>query len=144
MCFNYNELKMSVNIGNVKDPFYRYTRPVSVVTHKSGKTTITNLLEIAKALQTNSLYILHYIKLKKSVAVTSSGDIKSVIHQKDIEELINEFIDKYILCSKCNLPETIIKSTDKKKLYFCCNACGNVINIPENKFTKIIYKDKLK
>ena len=136
---------MLVNIGNLTDPFYRYKRPISIITNKSGKTTIVNLYEIAKALETNPKYILHYIKLNKSVAITNNNEIKSIISKLDIEKLIDTFINEYILCSKCNLPELIIKkeSDKNKKLYFSCKACGNIYFIPENKFTKIIYKNYL-
>lgn len=130
---------MSKNIGNSIDPFYRYRRPISIVTHRKNFTIIKNLTEIAKALETEPDYILHYIKLTKSVSITNKLEIKSVIQLEQIEDLIDKFIDEFILCENCILPEIVIKPSHTK-LYFSCKACGHLKNIPKNKFTRIMYK----
>lgn len=131
---------MSINIGNSIDPFYRYQRPISIVKIINGKTKIINLINIADALQTKVIYILYFIQLEKSTSVTNTGEIKMIMAQSEIEILINKFINLYIICSECKLPELDIKQNNKK-LYYCCRACGSSVNILENKFTKIIYKD---
>ncbi|XWV24781.1 mimivirus translation initiation factor 5 [Tupanvirus deep ocean] len=128
------------NIGDSIDPFYRYRRPVSIVENKAGKTIITNLDNIAKALNTKSSYILYYIQLTKSTFITSKSEIKTVLTKSEVEELVNKFIEQYILCTVCKYPELITKKSGKK-LYFSCNACGNTMDISEDKFTKIMYKD---
>ncbi|XWV26022.1 hypothetical protein QJ857_gp1058 [Tupanvirus soda lake] len=128
------------NIGDSLDPFYRYRRPVSIVENKSGKTVIINLDAISKALNTKSSYILYYIQLAKSTFVTSKSEIKTILGKPEVEELINKFIEQYILCTVCKYPELVTKKSGKK-LYFSCNACGNIMDIPEDKFTKIMYKD---
>jgi len=130
----------TVNIGNTDDPFYRYKRPVSIIENRSGKTIISNLENIAKALETKPSYILYYIQLEKSTTITPKLEIKIILTKLEIEYLLNKFINEYILCSLCKYPETIIKKTGGK-LYFSCKACGHAKNIPENKFTKKIYKD---
>ena len=86
------------------------------------------------------LYILNlYIKLKKSVSVTKKLEINGIITKLELETLINQFIDEYILCNICGYPELItIKS--EKSIYFRCNTCGNIINNVKNKFTKIFDK----
>jgi translation initiation factor 2 beta subunit (eIF-2beta)/eIF-5 len=131
---------MTTNIGETDDPYYRYKRPISLVENKSGKTTITNLEDIAKSLHTSPKYILYYIQLAKSTSITTKNELKTILTRSEIEVLINKYIDEYILCSKCKYPELVTKQSDKK-LYFSCNACGNHMNIPENKFTKIIYRE---
>lgn len=136
----YNVLEMTTNIGDIIDPFYRYKRPISIIENKSGKTIITNLDIIAQSLHTKPSYILYYIQLEKSASVTPKGEIKTLLSKLEVEGLINKFIEQYILCNVCNYPELVIEES-KKKIYFSCNACGNHIDIPENKFTKIIYKD---
>lgn len=130
---------MAVNIGKSTDPFYRYRRPLSIIEHKLGKTIIINLNEIANALHTKPLYLVYYFKLKKSVSVTKRLEINGIITKLELETLINQFIDEYILCNICGYPELItIKS--EKSIYFRCDACGNIINIVKNKFTKIFDK----
>ena len=131
---------MTTNIGDISDPFYRYKRPTVNIENRTNKTVITNIEEVAKALHTKAAYIMYYIQLGKSVPTTPKGDIQGAIKKIDIENLINTFINQYILCKKCNYPELVIKKNGSK-LYFSCDACGSTEDIPENKFTKIIYKD---
>lgn len=128
----------NIPIGKTDDPFYRYKRPVTIVKHLNNKTIITNLDSISKALNTNAAYILYYIQLQKSVPVIKN-EIKAIIPQPEIETLINEYIEQYILCDICHYPELIIDGT-QTKLYFSCHACGYSKDIPKNKFTKIMYK----
>lgn len=128
-----------INIGESFDPFYRYKRPKSICDYNNGKTTIVNIEEIAKALHTKASYIIYYIQLYKSTP-TNKNEIKAVIPQTEIEGIINDYIEKYILCSVCRYPELVIHK-NKKDIEFRCQACGNTMPIEKNKFTKIIYKD---
>lgn len=132
---------MTTNIGDSIDPFYRYKRPIATVENRSSKTIITNLDAIAKALHTKATYILYYIQLEKSTSISTNGEIKCIINKSDIEIIIDKFIAQYILCNVCNYPELVTQQATNKKLYFSCNACGQIIDIPVNKFTKIMYKD---
>src|SRR5438128_2348406 len=100
---------MSINIGNADDPFYRYTRPLSIVENNCGKTKIINLKQICQALETKGKYLLYYIQLEKSVPIKKNGEIISIIPKNEIEILINKFIEQYILCNKCHYPELTIK-----------------------------------
>ena len=131
---------MTTNIGDTNDPFYRYKRPLVTIENRINKTIITNIEELAKALHTKASYIMYYIQLEKSIPTTPKGEIKGAINKLDVENLVNTFIKHYILCKKCNYPELVIKKNNNKP-YFSCDACGNSVDVVENKFTKIIYKD---
>ena len=132
----------TTNIGQDSiDLFYRYKRPCAICEYRGGKTTIiSNLEDIAKALHTKPFYIIYYIQLAKSTSVTTKGEIKMVISLVEIESLINQFIDEYVLCIVCHLPELVIKKSGKD-LEFNCEACGHATRLAKNKFTKAIYKD---
>ena len=131
---------MTTNINNVIDPFNRYKRPSAIITIKNNKTTIQNIVEIAQSLHTKAPYIMYFIQLDKSVPTTAAGEIKSSMTKIDVENLLNAFIEKYIICKQCGLPELVIRK-ETKNLYFSCDSCGKATDIAENKFTKIIYKD---
>ena len=92
---------MITNIGNSIDPFYRYTRPIAIVINKTKSTVITNIENIAKALHTESKYILYYTKVVKSTSIAANGEIKMVLSKSQIEDIINNYIDEYILCKNC-------------------------------------------
>ncbi len=134
---------MSVNISteSIDDPFYRYKRPVAVVKNMKNNTTILNLDAIAKALNTQPKYILHWIKCNKSIAI--NGDvIKSKLSTDDIETLIDEFIAYMVCCRQCDLPE--LSFTHDPFLHSYCKSCGYNEDFLENKFTKFIYNDMTK
>lgn len=42
----------------------------------------------------------------------------------DLLKILNKFIDIYVLCPRCKLPETILVLKHKKDLYHRCAACG--------------------
>lgn len=42
----------------------------------------------------------------------------------DLVKILNKFIDVYVLCPRCKLPETILVLKHKKDLYHRCAACG--------------------
>lgn len=130
---------MSTNIGNSDDPFYRYKRPLAIVENRGKTTSIKNLDAISKSLDTKSNYLLYYIQLEKSTSVTK-GTINTILSSKQIEEMVNGFINKYILCKSCAYPELMIQE-DGQKLFWKCKACGHHEEIPLDKFTKVIHRD---
>jgi translation initiation factor 5 len=44
--------------------------------------------------------------------------------QQDLQLLIDKFIDKFVLCEQCKLPE-IDLLLKKNRVGYRCNACGN-------------------
>lgn len=77
-----------------------------------AKTIITNLEEIAKTLHTKPQYILYYIQLLKSTPVTAKEEIKTVMPPNEMDTIINQYIEEYILCESCKLPELGFKKLD--------------------------------
>lgn len=120
-----------INIGNVKDEHYRYKMPKFVlkVTGKGNgvKTIITNMQDVAKALKIQGSYITKYIGFFGSRSSFDPETGKAIINGKmnydDALKYLNEFIKKFILCSKCKLPETLM-SVDENIVHMTCNACG--------------------
>ena len=119
----------------VNDIFYRYKRDqIDIVNSNknNGTSTLTNLDLISKQLcakitsrenrttisNTITHAILKRIKRKLGVSITTQNDqfvINGNILSESIEEIINDFVVKYILCPKCRLPEWGEG---------CCSACG--------------------
>lgn len=103
--------------GN-KDKYFRYTMPALSVRVYYSKTVIGNLCEVAKAIGRPCTYILKHFSYK---FMTNSNEIKTYGRKNsikityeltgsfdvaDLQASLQTFIIKYVLCTKCNNPET--------------------------------------
>ena len=93
---------------------------------QGNKTVLSNFLQIADTLGRNPDFMLKYI-LKE---LATPGEIKKplvILGRKvgasKINEKVDSFAKKYVLCKICGKPET--KLTKKNRIAFIkCNACG--------------------
>lgn len=129
---------MSININRKsEDPFYRYKMP-DIKIRQAGKgngcyTFIDNIEDICKAINTPSIILFNYIT---RVLGSSFNDKKQTItghHTNDqILNVIYDYIDFFVLCNKCTIPELtpkIIGNKKKKSLFFTCSACGKEYDV---------------
>ncbi|EGC37307.1 hypothetical protein DICPUDRAFT_150141 [Dictyostelium purpureum] len=120
-----------VNIRrNEPDPFYRYKMEVlqgKVEGKGNGiKTVIVNLTNIARDLERPPEYITKYYEIEFNTKSNIEGDKYSINGQHSNERLadvLDGFINKFVLCAFCKNPETrfVIKN---KAIEFKCAACG--------------------
>lgn len=141
-----------INIrGNSDDPFERYKMPVlQVKTKNKGQyndNTISGLEAVAKALKVNVECLNRWFggALKTQGKVQEAGLIlKGAFDYVQIEESLRGFIDTYVLCDKCNLPELVYLAKGKKMLISKCQACGHRVKVDsEDKIWKILQRDAL-
>lgn len=120
---------MQVNIpGSIIDPSYRYTRDlikISIFHSNGGMTKLENINLIVEQLGCELDEILKFIKKHISCSIINKNGIfiKKIESADNLEEIIEEYIEKEILCKKCNNPEFNI-DIQKKKKYKICKACG--------------------
>ena len=112
------------------DPHYRYKMPplvIRVVGSGNGiKTILDNLDDISKALKRPPELILKYLGIEKSSQTKFKNQeyiINGEFLAKELQNLIDKFIDGFVLCNKCQNPETKF-SIKKKLIRKKCNACG--------------------
>ena len=120
-----------------KDPHYRYKMPkLTTKVEGSGngiKTVITNMAAVAKALGRPPSYPTKYFGCELGAQVTINNDCYVVNGSHDPENLLNllyAFIRKFVLCSKCNNPETTL-SVSGQIIRQKCIACGYATTIPK-------------
>ncbi|KAF7723262.1 hypothetical protein EC973_002155 [Apophysomyces ossiformis] len=117
---------------DVKDSFYRYKMPrlISKVEGKGNgiKTVVPNMAEIARALSRPPSYPTKFFgcELGAQVKCDDKNERYIVNGEHDAEKLqqiLDGFISKFVLCSSCQNPETdiIIKGDD---ILMDCKACG--------------------
>eukprot|EP00475_Leptophrys_vorax_P028945 TRINITY_DN421_c0_g1_i1.p1 TRINITY_DN421_c0_g1~~TRINITY_DN421_c0_g1_i1.p1 ORF type:complete len:414 (-),score=147.24 TRINITY_DN421_c0_g1_i1:62-1303(-) len=140
----------NVNIGGSNDDAsYRYKMP-RLVTKIEGrgngiKTVIVNMSDIAKALHIDPAYPTKFfgVELGAQSKYDKAND-KSVVNgahnQKDLANLLNKFIEIFILCPNCHLPE--ITMSVKKVIKVDCAACGhNDVLRTDHKLSTYILKN---
>lgn len=119
------------------DPFARYWRYQIIISSGKGNTTkIENLSSIAHQLGRDPDIIANFLKKElgtsvKKIAGDKNGSKSSRSNQEQkysiggqfsvdqLEDLLEKFIDREILCQQCGNPETSVENGSKR-----CRACG--------------------
>jgi len=123
----------SINVRrDVNDSFYRYKMPrIAAKVEGKGngiKTVITNMTEIARALSRPPSYPTKYFGTELGAQVKCDDKNERYIVNGDhsaekLQETLDGFINKYVLCQSCKNPETdIIIRNDE--ILMDCKACG--------------------
>lgn len=133
------------------DPFYRYKMPLiqaKVEGRGNGiKTAIPNLSEVARALGRPPAYVVKYFGYELG-ALTSfkEEDDRYLVNgshaQSELQDSLDGFITKFVLCGACKNPETQIIIKGKGNLQKDCKACGRITDIDlRHKLSSYILKN---
>ena len=119
---------------DVQDSFYRYKMPKlqSKIEGKGNgiKTVIPNMSDIAKALARPPLYTTKYFgfELGAQVIVAADADryiVNGAHDASKLQDVLDGFIEKFVLCRACKNPETELVVTVKSgDIIRDCKACG--------------------
>jgi translation initiation factor 5 len=128
----------TINIrSDVKDPFYRYKmeRLQSKIEGKGNgiKTVIVNLSSVANSLARPGDYVIKYFGFELGAQTnTNPADDRWIINgaheASKLQDYLDGFINKFVLCKKCKNPETEVKIKDGNIL-LDCKACGQRSNV---------------
>lgn len=144
---------MSINVKrDIQDAFYRYKMPrlIAKVEGKGNgiKTVIPNMAEIARSLGRPPTYPTKYFgcELGAQTQFDHKNDRYIVNGSHDaakLQDLLYNFIEKFVLCENCENPETVLKvNTKKSTINASCKACGhNYILDMRHKLTTFIVKN---
>ncbi|EZA47159.1 hypothetical protein DMN91_000848 [Ooceraea biroi] len=126
----------SVNVNrNVSDAFYRYKMPrIQAKVEGKGngiKTVIVNMVDVAKAIGRPATYPTKYFGCE--LGAQTQFDFKNerfiVNGSHDatkLQDLLDGFIRKYVLCPACDNPETeLMVSSKRGTISQGCKACGH-------------------
>lgn len=129
------EVMGTLNVNrNVTDFYYRYKMPricAKVEGRGNGiKTVIVNMAEVAKALNRPATYPTKYfgceLGAQTHIDQKNGRFIVSGSHSATkLQDLLDVFIRKYVLCPECDNPETDLFVVAKKvTISQSCKACG--------------------
>jgi translation initiation factor 2 beta subunit (eIF-2beta)/eIF-5 len=121
---------MKVNIPKLnQDTFFRYKRDeieIKVLNTNGGNTELSNIKTISEQLGDDIELIIKYIKKKINTNITKKNNtyiINKIITKNEIEDILEEYIELFILCKSCLNPE-FSKTKTKKEEIRICKACG--------------------
>jgi len=142
---------MALNVNrNVQDSFYRYKMPrlVAKVEGKGNgiKTVIVNMVDVARALYRPPTYVTKYFGCE--LGAQTQFDIKAERYIVNgchdgarLQDMLDGFIRKFVLCEKCDNPETVLK-VKKNLIGASCKACGHQYILDmRHKLTTFIVKN---
>ena len=132
----------------IDDPYYRYQMSKMDVRKERTKVSIINIEKITKDLKVpSSDIIITYIGKKMSAKPKVERSGKNINSTRVIfalntdpsvvEQTIYHFIEAFVLCPTCALPELTYDTNAKKtNLTISCNACGHSSPIKADKNTE--------
>ena len=113
-------------LKDINDPFYRYKMEKLNVVRQRNKTVINNINKVCKDLDREPNLLINFLKKKLNVALHYKNNLltmTALITYNQFELHLREFIDYYVLCEKCTLPETILISR-QDIIYLDCKCCA--------------------
>jgi len=130
-----------LNINGKNDSSYRYKMiPVKSTINGKGNgifTIINNLDDVSSSISQPSVLILKFLSSYfGSLANEEKKCITGSYTDSQIQDGIQLYINRFIICPSCNIPETIpqIRQESKKNIFLDvkCSACGKVSEIKCN------------
>ncbi len=131
------------------DPHFRYTMPALSIRHEGRgngqKTVLLNLKDVSDAFDHPLELLVRYIGIELSAQCRQESDSSRVIVNghylpDQLAHVVNTYIDLFVLCPKCRLPETHL-GIRKDRVRHKCKSCGakEVIE-SDHKLVKYIVK----
>jgi len=90
------------------------------------RTMFHNFREIAEALNRDPQHLLKFLSREMATAATfqeSRAIFKGKFSRKTFERLVPRYMEQFVLCPVCKLPDTKIVK-EKRLSFLICEACG--------------------
>ncbi|KAJ6028057.1 Translation initiation factor IF2/IF5 zinc-binding [Penicillium herquei] len=144
----------TVNIRrDISDPFYRYKmeKLQSKIEGKGNgiKTVVVNLNSVAQSLSRPPAYVIKYFGFELGAQANAKPtDDRWIINgahdASKLQDYLDGFISKFVLCKKCKNPETDVMIKDEK-ITLDCKACGQRCDVdPRLKLSTFIVRNNPK
>lgn len=135
----------------VNDPAYRYKMPrltCKVEGRGNGiKTVLTNVKEVSESLKRDSQEITKFFGCELGAQTSYGENDRAIVNgshrETDLQNFLSRYIEFFVLCKNCHLPETHYKIKDGM-ISQKCLACGNkdVVDMTHKLTTFILAQHK--
>ena len=94
--------------------------------HEGTRTILTNFLQLSATLRRAPEHLMKFLNKERASSSEISGErliMSRKLSSKEINEKIERYVKKFVLCPKCKKPDTELIS-EKGKVTMRCLACG--------------------
>lgn len=95
--------------------------------HEGNKTIITNFSQLSVCIRRPAPHLMKFLFKELASGGEMSGErliFARKLSSKEVNEKIQKYVNRYVLCSKCKKPDTEL-ADESGKLILRCMACGN-------------------
>lgn len=94
--------------------------------HEGSKTVVSNFQQVSRCLRRQPQHLAKFLFKELATSGEVAGDrlilVRKVSSQR-INEKIEEYANKYVICNKCKKPDTELVQ-ENSKWFVRCLACG--------------------
>jgi len=108
------------------EKYDRFEVPRPHVVRVGKKTVIQNFKEISDVLNRDPKHLLKFLTGEMATLATMEGGraiFQGVFKQDTIKNLIDTYVERYVICPVCKRPDTKIVK-EKRLSFLVCEACG--------------------
>ncbi|MCK5449398.1 translation initiation factor IF-2 subunit beta [Candidatus Pacearchaeota archaeon] len=94
--------------------------------HEGTKTIITNFGQVVSHVRRNPEHLMKFLNKELASSSEISGDrliLSRKLSSTDINDRIEKYVKRFVLCPKCKKPDTELESSGGK-VFLKCLACG--------------------
>lgn len=117
------------NVAQRADPYYRYKRDAVQIEERKNGLVWINFATIMKQLRADANHFCD--KFRRAMNQNVRCEQGMLIFKSMpicIEDLLEAYIAKYVLCQHCGLPELgTVCNADDEATFLGCRACGHVL-----------------
>ena len=94
--------------------------------HEGTKTVITNFGQVVSCIRRSPEHLIKFLNKELASSSEMKGDrliLLRKLSSKDINDRIEKYVKRFVLCPKCGKPDTELESVGGK-VFLRCLACG--------------------
>lgn len=121
----------------------RFQLPVPKIFYEGKTTVLDNFSAIADALNREPDHLMKFLLQELGTAGKIEGHrgiFQGKFTEQTIQNQIEAYVDEYVICTECKLPDTHLIKSDRV-LMLKCDACGAHRPVKKRKAKAVIVKD---
>lgn len=114
------------NITEVAKHGERFEPPEFDIRVEGNSTIITNFRDVTEKLDREETHLMKHVRGEIGTSghlENRRAKLKGQFSEGKLQDALKKYIDKYVLCSECNRPDTRLEK-QKGTLTLKCEACG--------------------